>query len=162
MSRFFGVRVMIVGLVTVLVASAVAYAAWTSNGSGSGTATAGTASGLTLSAGTPGSLLVPNGSADVATVVANPNAYNVQVSSIALDTSQGTNGFSVDAGHSGCNLSSLSFTTQTNGGSGWTVNGNSNLNVDLTGALSMSNAAVDACQGATFTVYLTATAASTS
>lgn len=162
MSRIFGVRVMIVGLVAVLVVSAVAYAAWTSNGSGTGTATAGTASGVTLSNGTAGTLLVPNGSADVATVVANPNAYNVQVSSIALDTSQGTNGFSVDAGHSACNLSSLSFTTQTNGGSGWTVNANGNLNVDLTGAISMSNAADDSCQGAAFTVYLTATAASTS
>jgi hypothetical protein len=162
MSRLFSVRVIGLGLVAVLVVSAVAYAAWTSNGTGSGTATAGTASSLTLAAGTPTTLLVPNGSADVATVVTDPNAYNVQVSSIAVDTSQGTNGFSVDAGHSGCNLASLSFTTQTNGGSGWTVNANGNLNVDLTGALSMSNAAVDACQGATFTVYLTATAASTS
>ncbi len=162
MSRFFGVRVMIVGLVAALVVSAVAFAAWTSNGSGTGTATAGTASGVTLSNGTASTLLVPNGSADVATVVANPNAYNVQVSSIALDTTQGTNGFSVDAGHSGCDLSSLSFTTQTNGGSGWTVNASGNLNVDLTGAISMSNAANDSCQGATFTVYLTATAASTS
>ena len=162
MSRFFGVRVMIVGLVAALVVSAVAFAAWTSNGSGTGTATAGTASGVTLSNGTASTLLVPNGSADVATVVANPNAYNVQVSSIALDTTQGTNGFSVDAGHSGCNLSSLSFTTQTNGGSGWTVNASGNLDVDLTGAISMSNAANDSCQGATFTAYLTATAASTS
>ena len=30
-------------------------------------------------------------------------------------------GFAVDAGHSGCTLGTLSYTTQTNGGSGWNV-----------------------------------------
>ena len=44
--------------------------------------------------------------------------------------------------------------------SGWDVPANGSLAIDLTGALAMSSAAVDACQGASFTVYLTASAAS--
>jgi hypothetical protein len=162
MLRSLRTRVVLAGCAAAFVVTAAAYAAWTSNGTGSGTASAGTASGLTLSAGSPTTLLVPNGSADVATVIANPNAYSVQISTIALDTSQGTNGFSADGGHSGCNLSALSFATQTNASSGWTVGPHGNLTVDMLGALSMSGAALDGCQGATFTVYLTATAASAS
>jgi len=161
MRRSLSVRAVPIASVLLLVICAVAVAAWTSSGSGLGAARAATASGVTLASGTPSSALVPTGSADVATVISNPNSYKVQVSSIALDASQGTSGFAVDAGHSGCNLGSLSFATQTNGGAGWTVSANGGLAVDLPGAISMSNAAVDACQGATFTVYLTATAAST-
>jgi hypothetical protein len=144
------------------VAGAAAYAAWTVNGSGSGTASATTAVALTLSAGTPQTALYPGASADVATSVQNPNPFPVHVSAIALDTTQGTNGFTADAGHSGCNLSSLSFTTATNGSAGWDIQANSSLAIDAQGAIAMSSAANDSCQGATFTVYLTATAASAS
>ena len=94
------------------------------------------------------------------TSVSNSNPFPVHVSSLAIDTSQGTNGFDVDAGHSGCNLSSLSFTTATNGGNGWDVPASSSIDVDAAGSIAMSGAANDSCQGATFTVYLTATAAS--
>jgi hypothetical protein len=78
----------------------------------------------------------------------------VRVGSLALDTSQGTGGFAVDAAHSGCAVSALAFTTQTNGGAGWTVPGSGSLPVTLTAAVSMSTSAGNACQGATFTVYL--------
>ena len=61
----------------------------------------------------------------------------------------------MDGGHSGCGLAPLSFTTQTNGGAGWTVPGSGSLPVTLTDALSMGTGAANACQGATFTVYLT-------
>jgi hypothetical protein len=60
----------------------------------------------------------------------------------------------VDAAHPGCVVSTLSFTTQTNGGAGWTVPGNGSLPLTLASALSMSTSAANACQGATFTVYL--------
>src|SRR4051812_7965260 len=139
----------------------VAIAAWTTGGSGSGQASAGTAASMTISAGTPSSSLYPTASADVAATVSNPNPYKVHVSSISLGA------VSVDAGHSGCNLGSMTVTSpQDNGGSGWDVPAksgvvNGSLNVDLTSAISMSNAANDSCQGATFTVALTATGAST-
>lgn len=139
----------------------VAIAAWTTGGSGSGQATAGSASSMTISAGTPSSSLYPMASADVAATVSNPNPYSVHVSSIALGA------ITVDAGHSGCNTSgSVTVTSpQNNSGAGWAVPAktggvNGSANVDLTNAISMSNAANDSCQGATFTVALTATGAS--
>jgi hypothetical protein len=148
--------VVIAALAVAATAIGVAVAAWTTGGSGSGQAQAGSAALLTLSAGTPSGNLYPNGSADVAATVNNPNPYKVLVSSIALGA------VTVDAGHSGCNTASVTVTSpQTNGGSGWTVPASGSLGVDMANAISMSNAANDSCQGATFTVALTATGAST-
>jgi hypothetical protein len=156
--RLVGLAVSVV--VGLSVAGAAAYAAWTVNGSGSGTASATNAVALSLSAGAPQSWLYPGASADVDTSVQNSNPFPVHVSSIAIDTTQGSSGFSADAGHSACNLGSLSFTTADNGGSGWDIPANSSLDVDAQNAIAMSTGANDSCQGATFTVYLTATAAS--
>jgi hypothetical protein len=143
-----------------LVAGAVAFAAWSVSGSGTGSATAANAVGVTLTAGSPSGSLYPGATADVATSIDNPNPFPVHVSEIDADTGQGTGGFDVDGGHSGCDLSALSFSPATNGGAGWDIPANSSLDVDADGAVSMSDSAGDACQGATFTVYLTATAAS--
>lgn len=160
MNRKRLVRTAASAAVGLLIAGSVAYAAWTVNGSGTGTASATSAVDLTFSAGSPSGALFPNGSADVDTSVSNSNPFTVHISTVSIDTSQGTNGFSVDSGHSGCNLSSLSFTPATNNGNGWNVPASSSVDVDAAGAISMSNAANDSCQGAMFTVYLTATAAS--
>jgi hypothetical protein len=91
--------------------------------------------------------------------VSNPNGSAVVVGSLALDTGQGSGGFAVDAGHAGCDLASLSFTLQTNAGTGWTVPAkagavNGVLSVRLTNAATMAIGAANACQGAHFTVYL--------
>jgi hypothetical protein len=160
MTRTHLSRLAAVAVTGLLVAGVAAYGAWSVSGSGTGRASAATASNLTLTPGTPASALYPNGSADVATTIANSNPFPVHVSSIALNTGQGTNGFAVDGGHSGCDLSTLSFAAQTNGGSGWDVSASGTLDVDASAAVSMSGTAGDACQGASFTVYLTATAAS--
>jgi len=155
-------RILLLGIaILALSAIGVAIAAWTTGGSGSGQASAGTAASMSISAGTPSSSLYPTASADVAAVISNPNPYKVHVSSIALGA------ISVDGGHSGCNTGSVSVTSpQDNSGSGWDVPAksgavNGTLNVDMANAISMSNAATDSCQGATFTVALTATGAST-
>ena len=155
--RLVGLAVSVV--IGVSVAGAAAYAAWTVNGSGTGTASATSAVALTLSGGTPQSSLFPGASADVDTTAQNQNPFPVHVSSVSIDTTQGTNGFAVDAGHSSCNLSSLSFTTATNNNAGWDIQANSSLDIDAANSITMSSAANDACQGATFTVYLTAAAA---
>jgi hypothetical protein len=160
MSRIKISRLAAVAVTGLLVAGVAAYGAWSVSGSGTGSASAATASSLALTPGTPGTALYPNGSADVATTIANSNPFPVHVSSIALDSGQGTNGFAVDAGHSTCDLSTLSFAAQTNGGSGWDVPANDTLDVHATDAVSMSGSAGDPCQGASFTLYLTATAAS--
>lgn len=147
----------VVAAVLVLAGSAAAY--WTTSGSGTAAAQTGTAQPVTIAAGSPTTQLYPGGSADVAATISNPNSFPAHVPSLLLDTSQGTGGFGVDSGHAGCAVSALSFTGSNNGGSGYLVPAksgatNGSLPVDLTGALSMSAAAANACQGATFSVFL--------
>lgn len=160
--RILRVLAVIVAVVVVTVGGAgVAYAYLSASGSGTGSGTTGTTVALTLSSATPTASLTPGGQTGVVLTMTNTNAATVKVSSLALDTTQGTSGFSVDSGHAGCTLNTLSFGTQTNGGAGWTVPGkvggtNGTLAVTLTNSLAMSLSAVNACQGATFTVYLLA------
>jgi len=139
----------------------LAYAHWSASGSGAGSGTTGTNLAVTLSPGTPAANLYPGGSADVVLSVSNSNPSPVYIGSLALDTSQGTGGYDVDAGHPGCVVTTLSFTTQTNGGAGWTVPAkvgavNGALPVTLSDALAMGADAANACQGASSTVYLAA------
>lgn len=160
MNRKRLVRIAVTAVVGLSIAGAAAYAAWSVSGSGRGSASAATAQGLTLTAGSASTALYPGATADVDTSASNTNPFLVHVTSVALDTTKGQNGFDVDAGHSACNLSSLSFTTATNGGSGWDVSANSSTDIDAAGSIAMDSSANDSCQGATFTVYLTATAQS--
>jgi hypothetical protein len=145
--------VVLLAVLSLLVAG-VAAAYWHVTGAGSAAAATGTTSPLTLSPGSASAQLYPGGQASVVLTVSNPNAGGVKVGSLALDTTQGASGFAVDAAHAGCALAALSFATQTNGGAGWTVPAGSALAVTLTNALSMTASAANACQGATFTVYL--------
>lgn len=136
-----------------------AVAFWTGTGTGTGTAGTTAAQPLTVTAGTPTAGLHPGGTSAVALVLTNANPFPAQVPSLVLDTTQGTGGFAVDAAHSGCAVGTLGFTTQTNGGAGWTVPArvgvtNGQLALSLTGAVSMGVAAADACQGASFTVFV--------
>lgn len=156
-------RVLLALLLVILAlpAGGTAFGYWSGSGSGAGSATTGTNLAVTLSPVTPTDTLYPGGQANVLLSVSNPNTSPVRIGSLALDTSQGTLGFAVDAGHSGCAVSTLSFTTQTNGGAGWTVPAkvgavDGMLAITLTNALAMGVAAANACQGATFTVYLAA------
>jgi hypothetical protein len=145
--------VLLVSALLVTVAGA-AFAFWTTSGGGSAAATTSGTAALTLSPATPTAELYPGGRAAVVATVTNPNASSVRIGSLALDSTQGSGGFGVDVAHSSCATSTLGFTTQTNGGAGWTVPGHGSLPLTMTGALSMSTSAADACQGATFTVYL--------
>jgi len=147
-------RVAAVIVVAVLCMAASAAAYFTTAGSGSGTAGLGSSRPVTIAAGsTPSTPLVPGGDGDVTARISNPNPYAVHVGSLALDASQGTDGF--DASPPGCNLGdALAFTTQTNGGAGWEIPANGTLDLDLAGSLRMTTDASNACQGARFTVYL--------
>lgn len=148
---------LLAAVVAVLTMAGGAFAYWT--GAGSGTASGGTSTGplITLSPGSPTAALYPGGSTSVVLTITNANTVDVRVSSLVLDTSQGTSGFTVDSAHSGCGLGTLSLSAQT---TGWTVPAHATvdgtLSVTLTNALSMTSAAASACQGATFTVYLVA------
>jgi hypothetical protein len=153
--------VALVAFIGVLLLNGGAQAFWTGGGSGTGNGGSGTVQAVTLSPGTTSGGLQPGGQRDVVLTVSNPNLAVVSVRSLAVDASQGTNGFSVDAGHAGCGVAALSLATQNNGGSGWTIPKkvgavDGTLSVTLTNALSMSASASNACQGATFTVFLAA------
>jgi hypothetical protein len=148
----------IAGLVAVgIVAAALAY--WTGAGSGSVSTTLDNPLELTLSAGVPSDPISPGDVASVAVVADNPNPYEIHIASLSLDTGRGTGGFGVDSAHSGCDTSTLGFTTADNGGVGWTVPSrvggtDGSLPIELNDAISMSNAASNACQGANFTIHL--------
>ena len=154
------------GIIPLAVVAAIsAGAAWaylTSAGSGAGSGGVSVSlQAMTLSSGTPTAALYPGGTADVALSASNPNSSALRITSLALDTSQGTGGFAVDGGHSSCSASTLQFTSQNNGGNGWTVPAKSgstdgSLSIDLANAISMTTGAANACQGASFTVYLKA------
>jgi len=155
------VIVLIVALVALSIpVGGIAYAYWRTTASGTGTGTTGTLAGLILTPGSPGATLYPGGQTDVVLTASNPNTTAVNIGSLNLDTTQGAGGFAVDGAHSGCSVAALSYTSQTNGGAGWTVPAHvvtdGTLAITLTNALSMSAAAASACQGATFTVYLAA------
>ncbi len=142
------------GVVAGLMASGVAWAAWTANGTGNGYAQATTAQVLTTDdvSATTVAQLYPGGSGDVKLTINNPNPYAVQVTSI---TGNGT--ITADTGHSGCTTTGVSFTNQTGT---WNVAANDETSVTLTGAASMSNASLNACQGATFTIPVALSGAS--
>jgi hypothetical protein len=107
---------------------------------------------VTLTPATPTAALYPGGSADVALTVSNTSTGAASIASLALDPSQGTNGLSVDAAHAGCDLTAVTFIGSA---AGWTIPAHATAyGIDLPGALSMASSASNACQGATFTVYL--------
>jgi hypothetical protein len=136
----------VVGIV-VLLAGAVAFAAWTSSGTGSGTASALSAQSLTINV-TPATGLFPTGSVDVAFTVTNPNPYSVTLSQIELtDVTVDTPGCTASV-VSGADLPDTDVIAP-----GATT---ASRNFPVT----MSNAAENACQGAVFTLTLRATGAS--
>jgi hypothetical protein len=144
------------GVVVALVAAAAAGGFWTLGGAGDGTASAETVAAVTLTPGTATTDLYPGRSGDVALSIANSNTYRAYIGSFMLDTSRGTDGFSISGGQSGCDPSAVSYTTQSNGGAGWFVPAGSTLDLDLTDAVALGTGAASECQGATVIVYLLA------
>lgn len=142
-------------IVAVFAVAGLVYAAWTTNGTGSAYAKAGTAAAIStvdVSASTTATLY-PGVSGDVLIKLDNPNPYPVTVTAI---TGNGT--ITADASHSGCTTTGVTFTDKT--GLTLSVPAKSGgvdgvLQTTLTGAASMSNASLNACQGAVFTIPVT-------
>jgi hypothetical protein len=158
-SRLVGLSLTAVVVVVALVVAVGSRAYFTNGGSGSGTVTVGSTAALTFSPGMvpSSSFLYPGGSGEVVLTVQNPNDFGVKIPSLVQDTAAGTDGF----GASGCTLEQahLTFTATTgtlnNDGSGWTVPANASAyEIDLADAVSMGTDADNACQNASFTVYL--------
>jgi hypothetical protein len=142
----------IVGLVAVTAAGAY----WTLRGSGSGSVSIETVASVILTPGSATTELYPGMSGDVAVSISNGNTFRAFVGSLVLDTSQGTNGFSVVGGQPGCDPAALSYTVQTNGGVGWFVPAGGTLDLDLANAIDLGTGAASECQSAVFVVYLLA------
>ena len=146
-------RFLIALTVTVATSGALAsavYAYWRTSGSGSGTASVGTASNVTLLAasGTPTSLLSPGGSADLLVTLNNPNSYAVTIVGAAQ------NGTVTAVGGSGCTTSGVSVPTQ----SGLTISVASGTHtVTISNGALMSSSSDSGCQGASFQIPVTLT-----
>jgi hypothetical protein len=145
-----------------LVAS-VAFAAWTATGSGSGYTQATTAQTLSTVdvAASTSAQLYPGGTGDVKIRISNPNPYPVLVTGVSGSGLPA--GITSDqVGCTGANTG-LVYTDQT----GLTISVPAAVGVTpgeasatLTGAVAMTNASVNACQGATFTIPVTLSGAS--
>lgn len=132
-------------LLGLLVAAGIAFAAWTATGTGSGYAKARTAQPLTTVdvSASVSATLYPGATGDVLLRINNPNPYPVVVTDV-------TGNGAITASNGGCNVASVSFTDQT--GLSLNVPASSAQTFTLSGAVQMSAAANDNCQGATFTI----------
>ncbi|MFI5564274.1 hypothetical protein ACIA2T_33705 [Amycolatopsis japonica] len=77
----------ILGITGLVVTAGVAYAAWTSSGSGSGSVTSTTSVNSTISPATPGEALYPGATTTFTVRVDNPNDYPIVVNSISAGSS---------------------------------------------------------------------------
>lgn len=136
------------GTVGVLMAGGIAFAAWTSTGSGFGTATAGTAVVLGVQ-GDDITGIYPTGTFDATVTVTNPNPYDVTIASLEFD------GASTTA--VGCDASTVTVDDLTGLSQVITSGGGTHV-FDV--EVSMSNDATDECQGAEFQLDYTASGAS--
>lgn len=155
-SRSRGIRAAALTGLLITAGAGTAYAYWTSTGSGTGSAAAGTMQAVTVDAlvagDNPKTALYPGGSADVVLRLTNPNPYSVQVYSVTA------NGPAVaDAAHSGCTTTGVRFTGPAAPLSPATyVAANSSALITLPGAAAMDTTSLAACQGATFSIPVTA------
>lgn len=149
-------RAIVFGLVAAIVVAGAAIAFWTSSGTGQGTATVGTDSGLPISAVTFGNTLYPGGKSPVSFTITNSSANSaITVAQVAADTSFGATGVTGLPG--GCSAADFTFPT-------YTVNqsipagGTLNVTVPTAGGLAFANTGSnqDACKGASPVLHLKA------
>lgn len=135
------------GAVGAVAAVGVAIAYFSSTGSGSGSASVGTSSAVTIH-GTTATALYPGTSSSVSFTVDNPSGGAQRVGTILLGS------ITTDAGHSACVMGDFTMPNVTVNQT--FPNGNGQA-VTATGTLSMANTALnqDACQGAPLTLHLT-------
>lgn len=139
----------------VLGGAGAAIAFWSTTGSGPGSATAGQLQTLTTQAlvqGAPGQApLAPGGTADVVVKVTNPNAYPVQLYSVAS-----AGAAAPDSSHPQCATTGVSFQNPLAPLTpAVTIPANGTQTVTLPGSVSMSMASDAGCQGALFNLPLT-------
>jgi hypothetical protein len=145
---------------SVVMTGGVAYAFWTTTGSGTGGAAAGSATALTFTPGTVNTnVLYPTGTGDVVITVTNPNPFVVQVDSLTLPATAATSftNAGLTTPNSSCDTggTGVTWSYATKSLSGVVVqkrvgSTNGTLTLTLTGGASMSNASDTTCQNAFF------------
>jgi hypothetical protein len=146
----------VLAAVGALVVTGILFAAWSTGGSGNGYAKAGSASALTIgdaSASTTADLY-PGATGAVKLKVTNPNSFPVRITAVTKQAASITS----DKG-AACNASTgVTFTDQ----SGLTLDlaAGATSTFTLSGAVSMTNASDNTCQGAVFTIPVDVTAIS--
>jgi hypothetical protein len=151
-----------------IAAGSLAYAYWSTNGTGTATAAAGNALGVTAqvsSALSSATLLYPSGSVPAVVTVHNPNSFPVKVSQVVTANTT-TSNVTVDPTHlaAGCTpaLALVSLVGGDSGAISVSVPAGGDSTVAITaGTIAMGLASDNACQGATFT-FAGASAASPS
>jgi hypothetical protein len=142
----------------IVVNAGVAYAFWKLSGDGTATAKAGSALELTLSGVSDDNKpLYPGGTSNLSVTVANDNDFPITVNTL----SPGTSRAQADETHrrSGCTTTGVIFTKDVHQVS-WTVPKNSVGVFRVADGIQMTNQSDTACQGATFTIEVQATATS--
>jgi hypothetical protein len=156
MSKRVSRKLAVLTMVMALAAVGLVYAAWTTNGTGSGYTKAGSAQALStvdVSASTAATLYPGGPAGDVTIRISNPNSYPVTVTGVS-----GSGAITADAGHASCTTTGVSFTDRT--GLSIAVPAGGQTTATLSGSASMSNASVNGCQGATFTIPVNLSGAS--
>lgn len=150
--RYVRRGVIVFAVMTAALGSGVAYAAWTSSGTGSATTKAGTAQAPVVSGGavTTG-LLYPTGTAIGTAVleVGNPNPYPVRVISVAPNGPVPASGT--------CPASTVSFAAQS---PNTAIAAGGTATVTLPNSVAMIANADTTCQGKEFAIPVTVTIAS--
>jgi hypothetical protein len=131
-----------------------AFAYFGATGTGSGSAKLGSMKSVTIAAtvGTPTSVLLPGGSADVVFTVTNPNSFPVSLGGVTLKSG---GQITPDSSHAGCATTDSNPVVTLNvppHDLPVTIPPNSTTPIDLAGAASMDVAATTNCQGASFSV----------
>ena len=142
-------------LVGAMLATSVAFAAWTTTGSGNGYAKAATAQSLTTvdASASTSATLYPGATGNVKITISNPNSYPVRVTSVA-----GSGSITSDKG-AACDASTgVTYADQT--GLALDVPAAGSQTFTLTGSVSMSNVSDNSCQGAVFTIPVSLSGAS--
>ncbi|SDP40295.1 hypothetical protein SAMN04489867_2333 [Pedococcus dokdonensis] len=133
------------GTAAIVMAAGLAYAVWSQTGAGTGTAAAGTTAPLSAVAAVSDTLY-PGGSATLTVTVSNPNQRPVTVTSIDLAGSV--------AASAGCTTPGVTVTLPAS--VSVTVPAGGSAPVSFTDAIAMTASSSSDCQGATFTIPVSA------
>lgn len=136
------------GLLLVLAGTGVAFAAYLSGGTGSGSTTSSVAVNSTISASSSGAQLYPGSTTSYTVTINNPNPYPVKVTNIGTSASEKTSG--------GCPAGTVTSPAITNPAGTIAPNGSAPYTLTATMAADPDNS----CQGQSFTMPLTAQLAS--